>query len=237
MGIRTLLSRTGPGVAVQPVPAFEAAASTVRVPVTFGTALRQATADLRQRLAAARRRPTGTGDPAVTAAVPGAGGPAPAHAVVAADALAALTGLAGADAVAALYGLDRAGALAVLTGLLGTDTLAALDGTEALAVLTGLGGTDATPTRTDRAAPHSVTADPPGSRERPRRPCRRPWVRLARDYLAQVLTLLPRPRPVRTSITVYITTSDGFVSERPDDSAPHRRQGPDQRGPEPDAAP
>ncbi|MEW2609587.1 hypothetical protein AB0937_05105 [Streptomyces sp. NPDC047880] len=244
MGIRTLLTRTGPGVAPQPVPAFEAAASTVRVPVTFGTALRQATADLRRRLAATGRRPTGpvgtgrlagTDAPAVTAALPGAGGPTPATAIVAADALAALTGLAGADAVAALYGLDRTGALAVLTGLFGTDTVAALDSTEALAVLTGLFGTDVTPTRTDPAAARSVAAGPPGGRDRPRRACRRPWARLARDCLALVLTLLPRP--ARTTITVYITTSDAFVSDRPDDSARHRRQGQDRWGPEPDAAP
>ncbi|MEU6684965.1 hypothetical protein [Streptomyces sp. NPDC046832] len=236
MGIRTFLSRTGTGVALPPVPAFEAAASTVRVPVTFSSALRHATADLRQRLATAGWRltgPVGTDDPAVTAALPGAGGPAPA-AIAAADALAALTGLAGADAAAALEGLDRTDALAVLTGLFGADTVAALGGTEVLAVLTGLVGTNATPPRTDPAAPAAArlrrTPEPPGKPSRP-------WSRLARDYLALVLTLLPRPRPARTTITVYITTTDGFVSERPDDSAPHRWRGQDRWGPEPDAAP
>ncbi|MFJ8589946.1 hypothetical protein [Streptomyces sp. NPDC093598] len=74
MGIRTHLSRTASGVARAPVPAFEAAASTVRVPVPFTTALRRATADLRQRLATRGRRPTGssgTGDLSAAKAFPG----------------------------------------------------------------------------------------------------------------------------------------------------------------------
>ncbi|MFF9805252.1 hypothetical protein ACF1G5_09005 [Streptomyces coeruleorubidus] len=55
MGIRTLLRRTAPGVALPPVPPFSAAASTVRVPAGLITALRRTTADLRQRLAKGRR--------------------------------------------------------------------------------------------------------------------------------------------------------------------------------------
>ncbi|QCD55299.1 hypothetical protein [Streptomyces hawaiiensis] len=196
MGIRTLLSRTAPGVALPPVPAFEAAASTVRVPVTFSTALRHATADLRQRLTARGRRPAAdTGDPTVAPALPGGAG-----------------GLAAAPALA---------------------------GSEAPAALTGLIGADATPTGT---GPHVATGRPPaearlsGTPEIPGKPSR-PWARLAHDYLTLVLTLLPRPHPAHTTISVYITTTDSVLSGRPGGSAPHRRQGQDRRGPEPDATP
>ncbi|MFD8223590.1 hypothetical protein ACFV16_05380 [Streptomyces massasporeus] len=235
MGIRTLLSRTASGVALPPGPAFEAAASTVRVPVTFTSALRHATADLRQRLARGRR-PTGsavTGALTAATAPPGADDPTTAPALAGTEALAALTGLSDTDALAALTGLADTEALAALTGLTDTD---------ALAVLAGVIGADTTLTITDLSAvtgPVPAEARPPCTPEPPGKPSR-PWARLARDYLALVLTLLPRPRPAHTTITVYITTSDSVLSvlsERPGGSAPSRRQGQDRRGPEPDAAP
>ncbi|MFF6876456.1 hypothetical protein ACFY9S_14215 [Streptomyces sp. NPDC012474] len=232
MGIRTLLRRTASGVALPPVPAFEAAASTVRVPVTFTSALRHATADLRQSLATRRRRPTGSADTgALTAAtvLPGAADLPAALALADGEALAALTGVVDGDALAALTGVMDRDALAALTGLTGTDALAALSGVIGadntltvadLSALTGNGPTD---------------ARPPCNPDTPGKPSRR-WARLARDYLALVLTLLPRPRPAHTTITVYITT-DSTLSERPGGSAPSRRQGPDRWGPEPDGAP
>ncbi|MEU9630538.1 hypothetical protein AB0D89_27530 [Streptomyces luteogriseus] len=239
MGIRTFLSRTAPGVALPPVPAFEAAASTVRVPVTFTSALRHTTADLRQRLATRGRRPTGSaGTGALTAAtvLPGTDDPA------AAPALAALTGLADADALAALTGLVGTDALAALTGLADADALAALTalaGPDALAALAGVIGVDRTltvsgPTAGIGDAP--TEARPPCTPEPPGKPSH-PWARLARDYLALVLALLPRPRLAHTTITVYITTTDSALNGRPGGSAPSRRQGQDRRGPEPDAAP
>ncbi|MEV5103529.1 hypothetical protein ACFQ7G_30925 [Streptomyces massasporeus] len=256
MGIRTLLSRTGSGVGLPTGPAFEAAASTVRVPVTFTSALRHATADLRQRLARGRRS-TGSADTGAliaAAALPGVDDLTAAPALAGTEALAALTGLADTDALSALTGLADTEALAALTGLTGTDALSALTGladTEALAALTGLTGTEAlavlagvigadgTLTVADLTA---VTGDipaearPPCTPEPPGKPSR-PWARLARDYLALVLTLLPRPRPAHTTITVYITTTGSVLSERPGGSAPSRRQGQERRGPEPDAAP
>ncbi|MFI2510321.1 hypothetical protein [Streptomyces sp. NPDC018972] len=59
------------------------------------------------------------------------------------------------------------------------------------------------------------------------------WAELARAYLTLVLTLLPRPRPVRT-VTVFVAAGD-ILSVRPYGStAAYRRpQGP----PWPDAAP
>ncbi|MFI5566175.1 hypothetical protein ACIA6T_02100 [Streptomyces sp. NPDC051740] len=59
------------------------------------------------------------------------------------------------------------------------------------------------------------------------------WAELARAYLTLVLTLLPRPRPVRT-VTVFVAASD-TLSVRPyGPAAAHRRpQGP----PWPDATP
>ncbi|MFE1945890.1 hypothetical protein ACWGJ0_08755 [Streptomyces massasporeus] len=233
MGIRTLLSRTASGVALPPGPAFEAAASTVRVPVTFTSALRHATADLRQRLATRGRRPTGSADTgALTAvtALPGADDVSTASALAGTEALAALSGLADTDALSALTGLADTEALAALTGLTGAD---------ALAVLAGVIGADSTLTVADLTAVTGnvpAGARPPCSPEPPGKPSR-PWARLARDYLALVLTLLPRPRPGHTTITVYITTTDSVLSERPGGSAPSRRQGQDRRGPEPDAAP
>ncbi|MFJ3621349.1 hypothetical protein ACIPSH_24835 [Streptomyces iakyrus] len=229
MGIRTFLSRTATGtasgVALSPVPAFEAAASTVRVPVTFTSALRHATTDLRQRLSHGRRRlsgSTGTGALPAATVLAGAGDLPATPVLVGTDALAALTALAathaaltdGTDALAALTGLTDTDALAALTGLTGTEALAAL------AAVTGN---------------VSAEARPPCAPEAPGKPSR-PWARLARDYLALVLTLLPRPRPAHTTITVYITT-DSTLSERPGGSAPSRRQGQDPWGPEPDAAP
>ncbi|GAA4550477.1 hypothetical protein [Streptomyces collinus] len=279
MGIRTFLSRTASGGAPPPVPAFEAAASTVRVPVTFAftSALRLATAELRQRLSPHRRRPTGSTDTgALTAAtvLPGADDLPAAPALVGTDGLAALTALADADALtgltgtdvlsalngltdtdalAALTGLSGADALAALTGLTDRDALAALTGLtdrDALAALTGLSGADAlaalvgvigADNTLTVAGPSGVTgtvpagARPPCAPKTPGKPSR-PWARVARDYLTLVLTLLPRPRPAHTTITVYITT-DSTLSGRPGGSAASRRQGQDRWGPEPDAAP
>ncbi|MEU0214213.1 hypothetical protein ABZ281_03515 [Streptomyces sp. NPDC006265] len=222
MGIRTLLSRTAPGMALPPVPAFEAAASTVRVPVTFTSALRHATADLRQRLTTRGRRPTGSADIGVLTAATSLQGVddlvTTASALVGTEALAALTGLADTDALAALTGLTGTDALAALAGVIGVDNpLTVAD----LTAVTG-----------DVPA----GARPPCVPEPPARPSR-PRARLARDYLALVLTLLPRPHPAHTTITVYITAPDSVLSERPGGSAPSRRQGQDRRGPEPDAAP
>ncbi|PNG17278.1 hypothetical protein C1J00_37390, partial [Streptomyces cahuitamycinicus] len=125
MGIRTLLRRTASGVALPQVPAFEAAASTVRVPVTFTSALRHATADLQQSLATRRREPTGPADTgALTAAtvLPGAADLPAALALADGEALAALTGLTGTDALAALTGVVDRDALAALTGLTGVNS-------------------------------------------------------------------------------------------------------------------
>ncbi|MFI1417967.1 hypothetical protein ACH4VX_08225 [Streptomyces sp. NPDC020731] len=65
------------------------------------------------------------------------------------------------------------------------------------------------------------------------RPPWRLWAELARAYLTLALTLLPRPRPVRT-VTVFVAASD-TLSVRPYGSAAayRRPQGP----PWPDAAP
>ncbi|MGI5425129.1 hypothetical protein [Streptomyces sp. CA-179760] len=159
MGIRTLLGRTAPGVALPPVRVYAADASTLRVPANLATALRRTTADLRDRLPFGRN-PTLSADP---------------------------------------------------------------------------GGLPATgPTRP------SGTGDLPGSPETPgetgRATPRRAWADRARGYLTLVLTLLPRPRPAHTTITVYIATGEP-LSERPDGSAPYRRHGQNRRGPEPGAAP
>ncbi|GHD26482.1 hypothetical protein GCM10010313_65350 [Streptomyces violarus] len=156
MGIRTLLSRTAPGVALPPVRGYAAGASTLRVPATLTTALRRTTTDLRNRMALGRR--------ATDSAGPG--------------------------------GLPTTG-----------------------------------PTSP------SETGDLPGSPETPGETApRRAWADRARGYLTLVLTLLPRPRPAHTTITVYIVTTEP-LSERPDGSAPYRRHGQDRRGPEPGAAP
>ncbi|MGX1561314.1 hypothetical protein [Streptomyces sp. NPDC055506] len=152
MGIRTLLGRTAPGLALPPVRVHAADASTLRVPATLATALRRTTADFRNRLAFGRR-PT---DPA------------------------------------------------------GLPTTLSETG--------DLPGSPEAPGETGRATP------------------RRAWADRARGYLSLVLTLLPRPRPAHTTITVYIATTEP-LSERPDGSAPYRRHGQDRRGPEPGAAP
>ncbi|MEU3934147.1 hypothetical protein AB0E85_19235 [Streptomyces sp. NPDC029044] len=205
MGIRTLLRRTAPGMALPPAPAFEAAASTVRVPVTFTTALRLATADLRQRLAPRGRRPTSSADTGDLTAAPS---------LASTEALAGLTGLADAETLAALTGLADAG---TLSAVIGVHAESAGPGPSA--------GVGHLPSGTR----------PSGTPGTPGKPSR-PWARLARDYLTLVLTLLPRPRPAHTTITVYITT-DSTLSEQPDGSAPSRRRGQDRWGPEPDAAP
>ncbi|MET9680724.1 hypothetical protein [Streptomyces coeruleorubidus] len=196
MGIRTLLRRTAPGVALPPVPPFAAAASTVRVPAGLTTALCRTTADLRQCLAKGRR---------------------PADPTRAAEASAA-TGRTGAGDVTALPGLPGTGDLPAITGLTSPGDVSEILG------LTG---------GTSPAAQH------PGHAEHPGRTCR-PWADLARSYLTLVLTLLPRPRPAHTTITVYIARTEP-LSERPADSAPRRRPDQDRPGPgpgpEPDATP
>ncbi|MFC9127326.1 hypothetical protein ACFT4A_10820 [Streptomyces sp. NPDC057099] len=152
MGIRTLLGRTAPGVALPPVRFYAADSSTLRVPATLATTLRRTTADLRNRLPFGRRPTDSTGLPT------------------------------------------------------------------ALSETGDLPGSPETPGETGSATP------------------RRAWSDRARGYLTLVLTLLPRPRPAHTTITVYIATIEP-LSERPDGSAPYRRHGQDRRGPEPGAAP
>ncbi|MFZ4152615.1 hypothetical protein [Streptomyces pseudogriseolus] len=58
------------------------------------------------------------------------------------------------------------------------------------------------------------------------------WAELARAYLTLVLTLLPRPRPVRT-VTVFVAASE-TLSVRPYGPAPAypRVQGPEWPGPD-----
>ncbi len=58
----------------------------------------------------------------------------------------------------------------------------------------------------ERAAPHRPG---PGTEQPPWRL----WAELARAYLTLVLTLLPRPRPVRT-VTVFVAASE-TLSVRP----------------------
>ncbi|MEY9489285.1 hypothetical protein RKD26_005079 [Streptomyces calvus] len=89
------------------------------------------------------------------------------------------------------------------------------------------------PRRADRAA----TAVLPG---RPGVPGEQPpwrlWAELARAYLTLALTLLPRPRPVRT-VTVFVAASD-TLSVRPYGSAAAHRPLPDPGLPgRPDATP
>ncbi|MEU7720696.1 hypothetical protein [Streptomyces tibetensis] len=176
------------------------------MPATFGTALRRATADLRRRLATDGRRSATSAtsaastDVAAATALPGTGGPTAAPALAATDA-------------PALAGTDALAVLTALTGLVGSDAVAAL---------TGLVGADTT---TAGSGPLPVTGPvpvevrlpgTPGAQGKPSRP----WARLARGCLTLVRTLLPAPRPAHTTITVYITTTDGVVSERPGGSAP-----------------
>lgn len=197
MGIRTLLSRTAPGVALPPVPPFAAAASTVRVPASLTTALRRTTADLRQRLAHGWRPPDPTAVGDVSAATGRTVG----------DVM-AVQRPAGADDVSAATGLTSPADVSAILGL--------------------TSGTATT-------AQHPSRADRPGTASRP-------WADLARSYLTLVLTLLPRPRPAHTTITVYITTTEP-LGERPAGSAPRHRRGQDRPGPgpgpgpEPDATP
>ncbi|MEG8280820.1 hypothetical protein [Streptomyces sp. AHA2] len=201
MGIRTLLSRTAAGVAPAPVPAFEAAASTVRVPFTLTTALREATADLRRRLTRGGR----AADPARADATP-AGAP----------------GITGPRDLAALLGLDDPRDLPEALGLTVPGSLPAAlgpacDPPGAVAPHGGTGpGRAPSGGRTEARRP----ARPPRTRTARGRPVR-PWTRRARACLTYVLTLLPRPRPAHTTtITVYITTPGEPLSERQDGSAP-----------------
>ncbi|MGA5333389.1 hypothetical protein ACWDU0_24445 [Streptomyces cellulosae] len=80
------------------------------------------------------------------------------------------------------------------------------------------------PWRTGRApaAPGAGAGTPPW----------RLWAELARAYLTLVLTLLPRPRPVRT-VTVFVAASE-TLSVRPYGPAPayRRPQGPPWPGPD-----
>ncbi|GHE78029.1 hypothetical protein GCM10018789_00610 [Streptomyces werraensis] len=72
------------------------------------------------------------------------------------------------------------------------------------------------------AAPAAGTGRPPW----------RLWAELARAYLTLVLTLLPRPRPVRT-VTVFVAASE-TLSVRPYGPPPayRRPQGPPWPGPD-----
>ncbi|MFH8660328.1 hypothetical protein [Streptomyces afghaniensis] len=112
MGIRMLLRRTAPGVALPQVPPFAVAASTVRVPAGLTTALRRTTADLRQRLADGLR-PAGP--------TPAAGVPAATGRTGAGDgtAVPAVPGVTGAGAVSAVPGLADAGDVSAILGLTG----------------------------------------------------------------------------------------------------------------------
>ncbi|MEU6522323.1 hypothetical protein ABZ892_05595 [Streptomyces sp. NPDC046924] len=61
------------------------------------------------------------------------------------------------------------------------------------------------------------------------------WAELTRSYLALALTLLPRPRPVRT-VTVFVAAGEPLSARPYGSAAPYRRhQAP--RWPGPDAAP
>ncbi|MEV0690623.1 hypothetical protein [Streptomyces sp. NPDC050388] len=85
---------------------------------------------------------------------------------------------------------------------------------------------------TGRGATAVPPAPPPGVGEPP--PWR-VWAELTRGYLALALTLLPRPRPVRT-VTVFVAAGEALSARPYGSAAPYRRhQGP--RWPGPDAAP
>ncbi|MFE7899604.1 hypothetical protein ACFU3E_19125 [Streptomyces sp. NPDC057424] len=208
MGIRTLLSRTAPGVARPPTPAIEAAASTVRVPVTFTTALRRATADLRQRLAVRGRRPTGSGD--LTAATTLPGGDDPAAAPV-------LAGLADTDVLSALTGLARSDVLSALTGAntkpTGTDPPAA----------TGHAPTEARPRRTPKI---------PGKPSRAWAQLARDYLTLVLTLLPR-----PRPAHTTITVYITTTGSALSERPGGSAQSRGQGQGQDRRGPEPDAAP
>ncbi|WP_432116747.1 hypothetical protein [Streptomyces sp. bgisy032] len=99
---------------------------------------------------------------------------------------------------------------------------------------TGPPVTASTATGLTRGAAPSGAVDPARASGMTRNPGK-PWADLARGCLTLVLTLLPRPRPAHTTITVYIATSFDALSGPLNGSAPHRRDGRDHRGPEPDA--
>ncbi|GAP51431.1 putative uncharacterized protein, partial [Streptomyces azureus] len=135
----------------------------------------------------------------------------------------------------------RAGEVSAATGRTGAGDAMAVPGrtgagdvSAATAGLTGPGDVSAILGLTGGTA---TAAQHPGSADRPGR-TGRPWADLARSYLTLVLTLLPRPRPAHTTITVYIARTEP-LSERPADSAPRRRRDQDRSGPgpEPDATP
>ncbi|WP_336621300.1 hypothetical protein [Streptomyces sp. DH10] len=115
MGIRTLLRRTAPGVALPPVPPFAAAASTVRVPAGLTTALRRTTADLRQRLAKGRW-PAGPTRGAEASAATGRTGVGD---------VTALAGLAGTGDLPVIAGLTSPGDVCEILGLTGGTSPAA----------------------------------------------------------------------------------------------------------------
>ncbi|MEU6178035.1 hypothetical protein [Streptomyces coeruleorubidus] len=142
------------------------------------------------------------------------------------------TGPTRAGGVSAATGRTGAGDVMAVPGRTGTGDVSAATGlTDPGDVSAILGLTGATTTTTQH----------PGSADRPGRACR-PWTDLARSYLTLVLTLLPRPRPAHTTITVYIATTEP-LSERPAGSAPRHRRDQDRpgpgpgTGPEPDATP
>ncbi|GAA3493489.1 hypothetical protein GCM10019016_005880 [Streptomyces prasinosporus] len=90
--------------------------------------------------------------------------------------------------------------------------------------------------RTDRASTAAGPArpgTPPGLPGEP--PPWRLWAELARGYLTLVLTLLPRPRPVRT-ITVFVAAGE-TLSVRPYGPAAAHRRLQDPLRPGPDATP
>ncbi|MYS88193.1 MULTISPECIES: hypothetical protein [Streptomyces] len=122
----------------------------------------------------------------------------------------------------------RAAEVPAATGRTGAVDVTAVPG------LTGAGDVSAVLGHTGGTAP---AVRHPGGADRAGR-TGRPWADLARSYLTLVLTLLPRPRPAHTTITVYITTTEP-LSERPTGSAPRHRRGQDRPGPgpEPDATP
>ncbi|MFD6321886.1 hypothetical protein ACFWOL_03210 [Streptomyces sp. NPDC058442] len=86
--------------------------------------------------------------------------------------------------------------------------------------------------RTGRAATASLPVPFHGAGEPP--PWRL-WAELTRGYLELALTLLPRPRPVRT-VTVFVAAGE-TLSVRPYGSAAPYRRPRAPRWPGPDAAP
>ncbi|GHH94852.1 hypothetical protein GCM10017779_53090 [Streptomyces capillispiralis] len=79
--------------------------------------------------------------------------------------------------------------------------------------------------RTGRAST-AVLPALPGRPGLPGEPPWRLWAELARAYLTLVLTLLPRPRPVRT-VTVFVAASDTLTVRSYGSAAAHRPlQGP-----------